>query len=449
MTESNKSATMLGVEDGISFIEGDSGDEIEEKPVEEPFPSTVRVLESENGGKVYLIGTAHFSEESCQDVEYVIRRVKPHVVVLEICSERISTLALDEKMLMQRIMNFTFKDAKDIIREYGVVQGFIQILFLYVSKEITKQTGMLPGSEIRRAVTEYRKIPHCICHLGDRPFQITFKRAIGSLTLYQKLKLTLSILFSNPKMDRDEVERYKQADILETYLNELAVEYPLMKKALVDERDQYLAYSLQVASKIVPRDENALYIQRLKESRNSLALVDQQLVNCKHELDNFKKIKSQSNHKGQPAEQTSPDHNTQIEKYEMKLENLENQYSEMQQQVIADTQKLASFQQMNTDKYGPSVVVGIVGMGHVQGIQRFFNKVTEADIQAIIDIPKTPMHEKVIAKTIKYSVYGLVIYGLCRYALPKNVKELLHYVAIKSVNYSKEIINDRILVRRT
>lgn len=430
-------------EEAISFVDGDSGDEVEEKPAEEPFPDTVKILESENGGKVYLIGTAHFSEESCKDVESVIRRVQPNVVVLEICSERITTLTLDEKVLMKRIMNFTFGQAREIIAEYGLMQGFIQILFLSVSKSITQHTGMLPGSEIRRAVQTAAQVPHCICHLGDRPFQITFKRAIGSLTLYQKLKLTLSILFSNPKMSREEVEKYKQSDILESYLNELAIEYPLMKKALVDERDQYLAYSLQVASRIVPKGENAFYIQRLKESRNSLALVDQQLVNCKHELENFKKIKSQS-----ARGQESPEHDAQIEKYEMKLENLENQYSEMQAQVIADTQKVASFQQMNADNYAPSVVVGVVGMGHVQGIQRFFNKVTEADVQAIIEIPKTTLQEKLVGKAVKYGFYGLVLYGICRYALPNNVKEAIAYVTIKSVSYSKELINERILVRK-
>lgn len=80
----------------------------------------------------------------------MIRRVKPDVVVLEICKERMSTLVLDEDVLMQRIMNFSLDQASEIIKSYGVLQGIIQILFLYVSREITKQTKMLPGSEIRR-----------------------------------------------------------------------------------------------------------------------------------------------------------------------------------------------------------------------------------------------------------------------------------------------------------
>lgn len=55
MNESNKPANYPD-DEGVAFIDGDSGDEVEEKSVEEPFPNTVKILESENGGKVYLIG---------------------------------------------------------------------------------------------------------------------------------------------------------------------------------------------------------------------------------------------------------------------------------------------------------------------------------------------------------------------------------------------------------
>lgn len=38
----------------------------------EGFPETVTILEAPTGGKVYLVGTAHFSEKSQQDVAEVI-----------------------------------------------------------------------------------------------------------------------------------------------------------------------------------------------------------------------------------------------------------------------------------------------------------------------------------------------------------------------------------------
>lgn len=43
------------------------------------LPSTVTLLKAPNRVNVYLIGTAHFSRESCRDVAYVIRNVSPKV----------------------------------------------------------------------------------------------------------------------------------------------------------------------------------------------------------------------------------------------------------------------------------------------------------------------------------------------------------------------------------
>jgi len=37
----------------------------------EPFPDTVTILDGPNGAKVYLVGTAHFSQKSQQDVSQV------------------------------------------------------------------------------------------------------------------------------------------------------------------------------------------------------------------------------------------------------------------------------------------------------------------------------------------------------------------------------------------
>jgi len=453
MEENNKPSNNLKVPNLAYIDDGESDEEIQEKVIEEPFPNTVKILESENGSKVYLIGTAHFSEESCKDVEYVIRRVVPDVVVLEICQERMATLILDEDVLMKRIMDFTFDQASDIIKSYGLLQGIIQILFLYVSKEITKQTGKLPGCEIRKAIKESEKIPHCVCHLGDRPFQITFRRAIGSLTFYQKFKLAFSIFFSNPKMSKEEVENYKQNDILEEYLKEFGENYPMMKKALVDERDMYLAYSLQVACRLTPRNKNEFYTQRLKVSRNSLASVEQHLNSCKHELDNLRKIKSKSTNPSsptgdQPDSQQLFQNDSQIENYQMKLEKLENQYNKLHQQVISDTENLSSFSQplnANPDAYRPSVVVGIVGMGHMNGIQRFFNKVSAKDVQAILEIPNQSMRSKVVGKVIKYTFYSFMIYGLCRYAIPSSAKAAIVDLSSKTVTYSKEFISDKLL----
>lgn len=42
-----------------------------EESSDSDLPESVTVLENSDGGKVYLVGTAHFSERSCRDVEEV------------------------------------------------------------------------------------------------------------------------------------------------------------------------------------------------------------------------------------------------------------------------------------------------------------------------------------------------------------------------------------------
>jgi hypothetical protein len=48
------------------------------------LPETVTLLKTPNKCNVYLLGTAHFSDKSREDVANVIRNVRPKNVVLEV-----------------------------------------------------------------------------------------------------------------------------------------------------------------------------------------------------------------------------------------------------------------------------------------------------------------------------------------------------------------------------
>lgn len=54
------------------------------KEFNENLPETVTLLKMPNGCNVYLVGTAHFSEKSQEDVANVIRNVRPKTVVVEV-----------------------------------------------------------------------------------------------------------------------------------------------------------------------------------------------------------------------------------------------------------------------------------------------------------------------------------------------------------------------------
>ena len=80
--------------------------------------------------------------------------------------------------------------------------------------------------------------------LGDRPVDITLRRAISTLSTWQKIKMTYNCLFANEKLDEEELEKYKQKDVLEQLISELTEEFPGLSKVMVEERDQYLAQSI-------------------------------------------------------------------------------------------------------------------------------------------------------------------------------------------------------------
>lgn len=217
------------------------------------LPDTVTRLETSEGSAVYLVGTAHFSRESQEDVASTIRAVRPDVVVVELCKARTAILQLDEETILQESRSLDLKKVQMIMRQHGKVQGILYLLLLSVSAHITKQLGMAPGGEFRTAFAEARRsAPGCLIQLGDRPIQITLSRALASLSLWHKIKLTWHILTSKEPISKEEVEKCKQKDFILEMLTEMTGQFPAISEVFVKERDVYLCRSLQVAAQPLP-----------------------------------------------------------------------------------------------------------------------------------------------------------------------------------------------------
>lgn len=56
---------------------------------------------------------------------------------------------------------------------------------------------------------------------------------------------------------KEDVEKFKNKDLLETLMLEMAADYPELERVIVDERDKFLAYSLQSCAGIAI-DESGL-----------------------------------------------------------------------------------------------------------------------------------------------------------------------------------------------
>lgn len=212
------------------------------------LPETVTLLTTPEGSKVYLVGTAHFSLSSQEDVAATIKAIQPDVVMVELCKSRVNILSLDEKTVLEESKNMNLEKMRAAVKQNGLIQGVMYLLLLSMSAHLTKQLGMAPGGEFRRAFSEAKKVPGCLVQLGDRPIQITLQRALSSLSWWQKLRLAWYMLTCKEPISKEEVEKCKKRDLLEEMLAEMTGEFPALSRVFVKERDVYLAYSLKLAA---------------------------------------------------------------------------------------------------------------------------------------------------------------------------------------------------------
>ncbi|MDY4889524.1 MAG: TraB/GumN family protein [Sphaerochaetaceae bacterium] len=207
----------------------------------EIISDTIKKIQFENGMTITLVGTAHVSQESVGEVAAVIDEVKPDRICLELDSGRFEarTKAHDySSMNLSRV----FKEGKAFLILANTALASFQ-------KRIGEGTGVAPGEEILQAarIAKDKDIPYSLC---DREISITLKRAWALSNLWNKCKLIATLIssaFSKEKVTAEELEELKHTDTLQSMMQELSKELPGAKKALIDERDRYLATSIFAA----------------------------------------------------------------------------------------------------------------------------------------------------------------------------------------------------------
>lgn len=205
------------------------------------LPETVKVLSGDDGEKVYVVGTAHFSMESCEDVRKVISMVQPDGVMVELCSARANILTLTKEYIEEIKKTSPIPRLRRFIKEKGVMSGLVVFLLQETSNSITSQLGMPPGEEMRTAHQEASKVRGCKLYLGDRAVDVTLKRTLHQLSFRDKLLLGLRMskdIFTT--ISPEDIEEMKKKDIIENLLKELGLQFPQVVKVIVEERDLYL-----------------------------------------------------------------------------------------------------------------------------------------------------------------------------------------------------------------
>ncbi|MFP4263463.1 MAG: TraB/GumN family protein, partial [Halomonas sp.] len=185
-----------------------------------------------------LLGTAHVSAESAEDVRRLIRSGEFDAVAIELCDSRHQSLtnpdALGEQDLFQ-----VFRQGKAGMVAASLALGAFQ-------QRLAEQSGIEPGAEMRAALAESKQAGLPLM-LIDRDVGTTLKRIYHNVPWWQRLSLFSGLLgsvMSRQEVSAEEIERLKEGDVLESTFSEFAAESERLYTPLISERDRYMVLRL-------------------------------------------------------------------------------------------------------------------------------------------------------------------------------------------------------------
>src|SRR5690625_449516 len=194
-----------------------------------------------DGKKIILIGTAHVSKHSAEEVKQVIDEEKPDAVCVELDEQRYQSIKDDSRWRNMDI----FK----VIKEKKATLLLMNLAISSFQKRMAKQFGISPGQEMIQGI-ESAEEHGAELVLADRNIQITFSRIWNSIGFKGKgilLTQVIASIFSKETISEEELEKMKKQDTINSVLNEFTEHFPKLKKPLIDERDQYLAQKIKKA----------------------------------------------------------------------------------------------------------------------------------------------------------------------------------------------------------
>lgn len=204
------------------------------------LPSGAAQVELE-GKTVYIVGTAHVSAQSVQDVRAAVAAVRPDTIAVELCEPRYQGLVKKEAWRHTNVFQVVRQGKATFLLAQLVLQSFY--------RRLGQQLETEPGAEMLAAAAGAAETGARL-ELIDRRIDVTLKRVWRQLGFWHRLKLCgvlFEAMFSSEKIAGQDVEALKKQDQLEALMGEMGQAFPQIKKCLIDERDVYLAQKLRDA----------------------------------------------------------------------------------------------------------------------------------------------------------------------------------------------------------
>jgi pheromone shutdown-related protein TraB len=186
--------------------------------------------------EIRLVGTAHVSAQSVEDVRRAIEEFHPHIVAVELDLARFQALRKEARA----------PSVDEVLELKNFNQLLVQWILSYLQRRIGLDVGVEPGAEMKAAIAEaeQRGIP---VSLVDRDIRLTLLRFWQSLGIIGKIKMFFALVVSIAEVDELEeldIEELKDQMVIDMVMEEFRKFSPEGAKSLIDERDAFIAHNL-------------------------------------------------------------------------------------------------------------------------------------------------------------------------------------------------------------
>ena len=237
---------------------------------------SISVLKTrDNSKEVVLIGTAHISEDSANQVRRTIQKIHPSTVMIELDVNRLGLINNNPKTATQagfdipkpiipenkpKKLSFFESIGNSVNQQVSKGGGFLLGKSIGKFYESTEKRGFKAGGEFQAAVDEGKKINARIL-LGDRDINVTLQRIARAITTtdidkFNDLSQKLVDIESNAGLDvqalKSEnqasltqfVENLKNRELLNKVMAIVKENVPDVYNALIGERDEFMAAAI-------------------------------------------------------------------------------------------------------------------------------------------------------------------------------------------------------------
>ncbi len=160
--------------------------------------------------EIRIIGTAHVSQQSVDEVRTAIEEFKPDVVAIELDTARYTAVKKQARD----------PSVDDVLEVKNFNSLLVQWLLAYLQRKIGIDVGVEPGAEMKIAITEaeQRNIPLA---LVDRDIRLTLLRFWSSLGFFEKINMFWALIVSIAEVDNGQeidIESLKEQNVIDVVM---------------------------------------------------------------------------------------------------------------------------------------------------------------------------------------------------------------------------------------